>query len=431
MKILNRNGRVVLFSLFLLTYASCQSVKHETSDENFMQVYRLIKQTDYFSASELYDSLSGKMTAYHRLLSEAFLNNAFNQLEESNRSIGRLLNRHKASLSPGLSAELYRMRQENYSRLYKYKEAAASTRILLDQYIQQLDSTDIENYSNSLKIWSALQHVPAQEVIMAGELRAEIHKDRAGLDNLRVNNGQESELFVFDTGANLSTVTRSTAEKFNMQIIDADIKVGTITGQKVSANLAVAGTIFIENTEFHNVVFLVLEDEQLSFPQHDYFIHGIIGFPVFEALGEIHIYREGLFIVPMEKEDYQGPSNLAFNHFSPLIRINGRHYNLDTGADHSLLFKRYLNENREAIEEKYMPSTFSFGGAAGAISMQGYIVDFEFVMNNKEFHLENIRVLSEDISKKWEEVYGNLGQDLIGLFDKMVINFRSMFIRFE
>lgn len=49
----------------------------------------------------------------------------------------------------------------------------------------------------------------------------------------------------------------------------------------------------IGGLEFHDVVFLVVDDAQLTFG--NFRIPGTIGFPVIEQMGEVHVHGSGLF----------------------------------------------------------------------------------------------------------------------------------------
>src|SRR5690606_30202910 len=133
--------------------------------------------------------------------------------------------------------------------------------------------------------------------------------------------GTDSLFFIFDTGANLSTTTQSVARQLNMEIIPVDIEVGTITGTKVGTQLAVCTKLSMGNITWSDVVFLVMPDEALAFPQINYQIYGILGFPVIESLNEIRISQDGQFTVSEENMPFSGKQNLAMNGLTPLIRI--------------------------------------------------------------------------------------------------------------
>ena len=55
---------------------------------------------------------------------------------------------------------------------------------------------------------------------------------------------------------------------------------------------------------FKNVVFLVLDDEDISFPQIEYYINGIIGFPVIEAMDEVRISKNNTIFRRMVLDVY-------------------------------------------------------------------------------------------------------------------------------
>ena len=76
-----------------------------------------------------------------------------------------------------------------------------------------------------------------------GETRLKMEKDAAGLKNLKVRVGEETMNFIFDTGANISTVSASVAKRLGMKMIPADIDVDAITGISVKADLAVCKKI--------------------------------------------------------------------------------------------------------------------------------------------------------------------------------------------
>ena len=104
-----------------------------------------------------------------------------------------------------------------------------------------------------------------------------------------------------------------------MKIIPVDIKVGTITGDKLLAKLAVCSKLTMGNIDLFNVVFLVLPDEALSFPQINYQINGILGFPLIESLKEIRITQDGHFIVPLVAQTTSKSSNMAMNGLTPWV----------------------------------------------------------------------------------------------------------------
>jgi hypothetical protein len=148
------------------------------------------------------------------------------------------------------------------------------------------------------------------------------------------------------------------------------------------------------------------------------------------ALEEIQITQDGLFVVPDNQTENEYQPNMALDGLMPLIFLNGEHFSFDSGADATILYRPYYLAHKDDIEKNYTKGKFSFGGAGGHAEFEGYSVDVTFVILDKEAQLKNIRLLTENIKEK-DYLYGNIGQDVIEQFNKMTLNFRQMFIRFD
>ncbi|RTZ49457.1 hypothetical protein EJ377_02110 [Chryseobacterium arthrosphaerae] len=69
------------------------------------------------------------------------------------------------------------------------------------------------------------------------------------------------------------------------------------------------------------------------------------------------------------------------------------------------------------------------GGAGGKAEYDGFKVNHTFHILGKEIPLKDISLLKSKINK--ENVYGNMGQDVIRQFNTMTLNFDQMFIKFD
>src|SRR5262249_28613645 len=102
-----------------------------------------------------------------------------------------------------------------------------------------------------------------REPIKAGELP--ITRAMANLArSTGAVNGIAQE-FVLDTGAGYSTITRSTAVRLKVRMLPDKVAVGSSGSDAVPAHLGIADEVEIAGNRFHNVVFLVMEDEALRF----------------------------------------------------------------------------------------------------------------------------------------------------------------------
>ena len=415
---------IILFLVFTGTGTFGQK-----ANTSFPEIYKLIEQKDYFNAKEMYEKRKESLPAGYRHFTKAFIENAFNRPAESQACITWLADHH-TEIPDSLLFRMYLVNEDNAIKICDYKAAEKAVTTVLDSYGKYLTGYERDDYSNNRKIWKALRDVPPQQVTISDNTNLKMEKDIAGFNNLKVSVAGDTINFIFDTGANFSTTTFSVAERMKMKIINADIEVGSITGQKVVSQLAVCDKFSFGNIEVRNAVFLVLPDSALSFPQISYQIFGVLGFPVIEALREIQITRDGHFIVPKSEIAFAGNSNMALDGLTPLILLNGRHFSFDTGADKTILYQSFYLAHKDYFDHNYTQAKTGMGGAGGKIETQAYIIDQAFTVSGKEIILKDVTLLMDKI-KEDEDVYGNIGQDLIGQFSKMTLNFDRMFIEFE
>lgn len=414
--------------IFLLGILFCLNACTSENKMAFNDIYKLTEQDNFFKAKEVYELNKKHLSKPYQQFIEAILNNAFNQLEESERNINLLIKREKG-IADSLQFKLYELKCDNSIKLYKYKEAKHAIQTILSDYREYLTEEKISDFENSLKIWIALENTSPQQVNIQGNTTIRMGKDKVGL-TLKVSVDKDSLNFIFDTGANLSTTIQSVAKQYKMKIIPVDIEVGTSTDIKIYAQLAVCDRLTMGNITLHNLIFLVLPDEILYIPQINHQIYGILGYPVIEALKEIRITQDGDFIVLEKESSFTGNSNMAMDGLTPLIYIDKRHFAFDTGADRTMLYHTFYIENKADFDKNYQSEKIRFGGAGGIAEFDGYVINHTFNIGDKEVNLESISLLKEKIQES-ETVYGNIGQDLVQQFDTMILNFNHMFIKFE
>lgn len=417
----------VLVLMNLIAAAQSDELKSKTiSDE----LDRLLSHQYYFAARDLYNNQYKQLSLFHQLKAGAVLDNVFNHPEASNHKIDLLFKEYNALLSDSVSYSLLETKQNNHSKLYEYSQAYATIDEILKKYSRLYKQSDIDDYKNTQKIWKVLSDQPKQQVLILGNTDMKIIKDDAGLSNLEVTNDTVSIPFIFDTGANFSTVTESTARKLRMIVFDSLIDVTSITGSKIKAHMAICPVFKLGNIQVNYAVYIVFPDKELAIPQIDYQINGILGFPVIEAMKEVQITKGGDFIVPKTRTR-NSEQNMAIHNFVPVINIEGETYSFDSGADQTMLYNVYYKRHKAEINAKYKEEKLSFGGAGGLTTKRGFMVKFEPVINGKKIKLSSVMVFLENLKEEENYLSGNIGQDIIRKFDKMTLNFEDMFIRFD
>ncbi len=419
-----------LLLLMLLVTGIIASAQDAAEFSRLIQLSR----EDQFFRLERELKLSASLSEAQKLYFEAITASVFNRPGESNSAIKKLLELHRASLTDSMALTVYECLITNCVRIFDYRSAQTATDSAVAIGRKVSDSKSVEDILNSGLIWKAARDLPAQTFSSSGETKIPLTKDMAGLSNVAVKiNGHKDDV-IFDTGANFSTVRESVAREHGLKFLDGTVKVGNATGGKVDSRLAYAGSLEIGNMKFGNVLFLVLPDEALSFGGGVYVIDAIIGLPVIMQMGEVHLSRDELLVPSIPGSNFK--SNLALDGYTPVVEVavnaDTLVFSFDTGADRTMLYHRYFDLHRKSIESEYETEEIHFGGAGSEKRVQGYkLDDLKFSVAGSSTVLNDVSLLTKNVKDDEEMAYGNLGNDYFKEFRTMIIDFRSMSLRFE
>jgi predicted aspartyl protease len=226
------------------------------------------------------------------------------------------------------------------ARIGHYGEAASAwAEALRLTPLREQDRADTENTRG---LYESLGNVPPQTIQFDPEVHIEAKHSALGNWDVPVEvNGRRGE-WIFDTGANQSTLSESEAARMGLSIRDASVYVKGSTDKKNSLRLAVAPELRFGGARLTNVVFLVLSDEALYISPLKYQIRGILGLPVLRALGVVGISAEGMVRIETKAAGEPGEPNMFFDGLSPIVET--RHAGqrlamlLDTGANKSTAY---------------------------------------------------------------------------------------------
>ena len=423
--------RVMGFIMLLGVVVSCN--KHAPDVQK--ELSALYKQEDFFKMREYFEDSQQHLSKRYRTYYKALTENAFYAHEASNASIDHLLDRYQEMLSEEELKNVYKTRYMNYSNLFNYSRALEICSLLISDYRHVIDSPAYEHLLNERKILEVLIHTPPQEIIKKQDCGVRLRKDKMMLVNIPVTIRDSTLQLLFDTGSSFSFIRRSIAEQLNVKIFDVDFEVEGITGNVVICDIAVVPALTLGSIQVKNSVFWVFDDADLTLPDYDYSVNGAIAFPILKALGEFHVIRNDSVFIPSEAKDYN-LNNLAIDELDPIVAVTVDHDTLpwyfDTGAAFSSFYKPYYTKYSERIDTTCTMHTYDIGGLGGTREFTSYIIDsvhLEVAGNGADIHDTEIHTAS--IYKYPEKVYGNLGQDFILQFDKMVISTNSASLFFE
>ncbi len=360
--------------------------------------------------------------------------NKFNESKKSIELLQKFLKEKNADKKKIVQA--YQLLADNYTKTFEYGKAADAYRVLLEKFKTDLSAEEAASFENVRGLWHALRNTSPQTVSIKQDTEIQGKRDKAKLLNIPVESGTQKLDFVFDTGANLSTMTISTAEKLGLKIIEADVSVGSSTDIDVKSKLAVAPEIKIGNVIIKNAVFLVMEDKSLYFPQIDYQIHAIIGFPIIKSLGRITLSRDDKILVAAKRTAKKSAPNMLLEGLFPLVSgvYKGKRmiFVFDSGATASTLYAPFYKAETEEIKRVSEPQRAKFGGAGGNREVTAHkLKNLHLEIGGKIAKFPEILVVTEIFNNQSNFFYGNLGQTLINQFEQMTLDFDAMELKFQ
>ena len=401
------------------------SVKAQNND-----IQKLYDNRDYIQLSHL-DIENWDINQLPSPLLRAYVYSAMACYEKSNNEIAFILASDSITKDPDLMVEILNLQAVNYFKTYQYKQAAGSYKKLLDDYDSLLDE-EITSIQNMYRLYDALSTVKPLQAEILRDTKISIKPDKKGFPLVLVHTPEDSVSLVFDTGASFSCVTKSVAKRLGISILTDSLMGGGATGNMEFASIGVADTMYLGDILYENVVFLVLEDEKLTFPEHDYTVNGTLGFPEMKILPAMKIHKNGM--LEISKNDDKHKNNMMFSEDNQIIvQVNDSLlFWLDTGAARTNLFVNYYNKNKEQIDKEGEFTKKVINGMGGSKEFPLYMLKkFPIKINMTVTVLPKISVFVEQTLGWAFEYDGSLGQDVISQYDYMLLDFENMYFSLE
>jgi predicted aspartyl protease len=315
----------------------------------------------------------------------------------------------------------------------EYKSGSLAAARLRDLLISTGPSQKLSEISQTYTVALYLSDAPAQKLLRLGSGKTSpTWRDKVGLTRTHVTiNGIQQEA-VLDTGANLSVITRSAAEKLGLHMLEGSASIRGATSNEIATRIGLADRIVIAGSVLSNVAFLVLDDAQLEMPvPGGYRIDAIVGFPVYRALGRIR-FRQSDFIVETQtlRDRARAPNLRAIgNSLFVQTEINGIPVplHLDTGASRSGLSARFAREQPAVLTDLERGSSQVTG--AGGASMQ---IDralwrkIKITVADRTLELPELAIQISESQTALNDYYGVLGNDVLKAFQSFTLDFRNM-----
>ncbi|MFI5154278.1 MAG: aspartyl protease family protein [Chitinophagales bacterium] len=423
----------VLILCISLSIFACQT---NDSGSEVQELNVLLDKKEFFKLASSLSQFANEMSKKDRLYFQAFVDNAFNRNSSSNKIIEDLFNNYLSELSDSMKVRLLMIQQDNDFKTFRYASAAETGKKLAGYYPSMLPKDIYDDIKNKTLIYDGLSSIPAQEVSIPGNTVVRWQKDKMGLIEIPLKMRDSIVAGIFDTRANISSITDSYARKLGVKKLGVTYTEGSgITGNLFKVSLGIADSLWIGPILLQHVVFQVMPDEVLYIAPIDFHMNLILGYPAIAALREIHILKNGSFRVPANPT-LSELRNMAMDELNPVVSCmigkDSLIFEFDTGASTSDFFDSYFRRFKDEVRRDGKPDSVMMGGAGGIVTQRVFVLkDIPLLIGSKTAILKKVEVHEDSIPNTHYKFYGNLGQDVMEQFDEMILNFESMYIEFR
>ncbi|WP_343706155.1 retropepsin-like aspartic protease [Flavobacterium sp.] len=378
------------------------------------------------------DSLNSKEKGKDYYFYKGLYANVCNKPKLSNQYLDSLKNNELIN-----TYEFAKLKDDNYIKLFSYNSAYMASKVLTMKFQQRFTKEELQDEINTQQIWKTLRGTRPQSIDKFTKITVAAVKDKAGLITTEVKAKDTVSYFVFDTGAGISCITESIAKKMGVKILpDHNISVESFTGQKNKVRIGVASEINLGELKIHNAVFLVYPDKAFTFADGAYVINGIIGFPIIKELGTITFEKDKLTF-SKESESGTNEKNLFVDELRAIVMLRYKSktlpFNFDSGAKVSLFNKAFYETFKTDLDSMgTLETTKSSSAGAEVVSTEVLVLkDQPISLGNKTIQLPKMEIAPKDYGVYGEVNYGNIGQDVLGQFEKVVISFDGNYLKLE
>jgi predicted aspartyl protease len=307
--------------------------------------------TTISQVEKLFDFLQGEAeTAIERSYFEGILADRRNHVSQAIAILEKIAPSLRPT-NPHRAAAALRTLAGDYFKVGRYADASSVYSDLLQHFAMEFRPAEKRAIQDNLHTFELLRDAVPQTVAGTRNFTVPLQRDPIGDIDVPLQIGETKQWWIFDTGANISTITLSTAKRLGLTISKGRARTqGGATGAEVPLSAAVIPQLTFGGAIVRNVVALVTDDKDLDIDlgkNGHYQIQGILGYPVLAALGSFTLTGDEMVVSP-ESQPSARSTSLYVEDLTPLLMatVHGRDllFGFDTGSSSAEFTAKYLRE---------------------------------------------------------------------------------------
>jgi predicted aspartyl protease len=323
----------------------------------------------------------------------------------------------------------------DYFKVGRYAASSDAYSDLLKHFASEFTKAERQTIQDNLHTFELFRDAAPQTISGNRSFTVLVQRDPTGDIDVPVAIGEVKQWWIFDTGANVSTITMSTARELGLEISKGSASTQSgATGTEIPLRGAVIPQLTFGSVIVRNVATLVMDDKSLEVAVGEnkhYQIQGVLGYPVLAALGSFTIAGDEMAVAP-ESQPSARSSRLYVEELTPLLEatVAGQEllFGFDTGADAGSFSAMYLRKFPEQFTSLKTQKYGTAGAGGDVLILPAYhLPQIELHLGSATAMLKKVPVLTRDLGvDPLDQVYGNLGQSLLNQFRSYTIDFSRM-----
>lgn len=402
------------------------------------QMLNLIADLQFHHLEErLADARTGKtaLSAKDQQFLEGILANRENQPEASIRALAPLMDSIAAS---GNVTEEKLARQalaEDYLRSGDLAAAAAAYATLDARLHSRLTPDEQSDMEQPLKLLPLVTDHPRMTVEPGAPFSLPCQLDPLGLTDIPVFVDGVSRSWMLDPTEPFNLISRTTAREVGLTLSTATATIHSLTGKAMTVHATVIPRLTLGNVTFRNMTAFVFEDADFAFPDSDYQVRGVLGYPAVSALGSLTVNSDATIDVQPGKDGTKQAGGAPFyldgeRVLAALGKSDGsddRLYEIDAAGQQSYFSSRFFSEHSAAFANGRL-QLLQLTGLENAPPVPAYLAQtVRMQIGDKTVALHEIQVLTQPLgSAANDDTYGTLGVDALQQFASYTFDYRTM-----
>ena len=421
------------FAISLITFFTIFSVQAQNAG---MRVSELINSSDWFTLEREYSLLKDSIQYdYVRLMAEAMLAQNFNREAEAVDLFRTLINSYQQQIGgSNVALSLTEIILGNYERLGMYSTAAEKAANLIEQIKASNAPIDYSRLADIHKRNLSLKKYDAPSVVFNNSKDISIPFTMECTDTLLFDNqnpvsnryyipvtvhGKEYQ-FMFDTGATTTYFSKRFADLIGVEFVGYSSKYG---------DYFYLDSLQLGNITCENIIGMAHNGTPIDSVAT---VDAVIGMDILQRLGEIQIDNKKRCLVipsrytPVPKYG-KNLRNIGFSYYVKATDSTGLlNVFLDSGAETGFTYNYFIKHNDE-FSQLRGTKELTIGGVDGFYSTMAILVpSVKFEVCGMDVNMQDVYVPYMNSHHQTDDIV--LGVDFFQQYDKIILNFKNMFM---